>query len=47
MLKLDAETRDIPILTYTPDGEDPETEDESPEPFDSEIFAPRPAKRMN
>jgi len=47
MLKLDADTRFIPILTYTTEYEGQETDDEALEPSDSEIFAPRPALRMN
>jgi PleD family two-component response regulator len=47
MLKLDEETRDIPILTFTTEFEGQETKDESPEPSDTAIFAPAPALRMN
>lgn len=46
MLKIDAETRDIPILTYTTEF-DGEAEDETPEPSEAEIFAPAPVVRMN
>ena len=47
MLKLDPDTREIPILTYTtePDAED-DTE-EVAEPNESEIFAAKPAAWMN
>jgi PleD family two-component response regulator len=47
MLKLDGETRGIPVLTYTTeyDGEEPEEDRE--ESSDQEIFAPKPAVRMN
>src|SRR5215467_4144689 len=38
MLKLDAETRDIPVLTYTIERESDESEDEVAEPSESEIF---------
>lgn len=45
MLKLDAETRDIPVVTYTSAGADESAEDEDePEP---RMFSPRPALRMN
>jgi two-component system phosphate regulon response regulator PhoB len=47
MLKLDADTREIPVLTYTTEHETRETEEESPEPSDTEIFAPKPAAWMN
>jgi CheY-like chemotaxis protein len=47
MLKLDADTRDIPILTYTTEFEGQETQGDAPEPSDVEIFAPGPALRMN
>lgn len=48
MLKLDDETRDIPVLTYTTEyeGQDAEEEDDE-ELSDVEIFAPKPAMRMN
>ncbi len=47
MLKLDAETREIPILTYTTEY-DAEDEDEEPaEATDTEIFAAKPAVWMN
>jgi PleD family two-component response regulator len=48
MLKLDDETRDIPVLTYTTEyeGQDIEEEDDA-EPSDVELFAPKPAMRMN
>lgn len=47
MLKLDEETRDIPVLTYTTEYEGQETDEEAPEPSDSEIFVPKPAMWMN
>jgi CheY-like chemotaxis protein len=47
MLKIDDETRNIPILTYTADVEGSETEEESEETTDVEMFAPAPALRMN
>jgi PleD family two-component response regulator len=45
MLKLDAETRDIPVVTYT-SASDGDTEEEEEEP-DTPIFASRPALLMN
>jgi PleD family two-component response regulator len=48
MLKLDASTRDIPVLTYTADSDGQEAEEEVAEPSEIEMFAPRPAiVRMN
>jgi len=48
MLKLDEETRNIPILTYTADVEGQSTEDESEEDSsEAEIFAPTQVLRMN
>jgi PleD family two-component response regulator len=45
MLKLDAETRDIPVVTYTTtDEETAEEEEEEPE---SPMFSSRPALLMN
>jgi CheY-like chemotaxis protein len=45
MLKLDEETRKIPIVTYTTEYEGQESEDETPDTADPELemFAPRPA----
>ena len=34
MLKLDAETRNIPVLTYTTEGQGDDSDDEIPEPTD-------------
>lgn len=46
MLKLDAETRDIPVVTYTSAASDePEDEDEDEEP--APMFVTRPALLMN
>lgn len=46
MLKLDAETRTIPVMTYTiENGEQPE--DEEPEMESEEMFAPKPALQMH
>jgi CheY-like chemotaxis protein len=48
MLKLDPDTRHIPVLTHTTDGEDADEEDEVAETSEVEMFAPRPAIiRMN
>ncbi len=45
MLKLDSDTRDIPVVTYTSAGLDESDENEyEPEP---PMFAPRPALLMN
>jgi len=43
MLKLDEETRSIPVLTYTTEnGADEEDEEEDAEPSDTEIFVSKP-----
>ena len=48
MLKLDDETRDIPVLTYTTEYEGQENdEEEEAEPADPELFTTKPAMRMN
>ena len=47
MLKLDPETRGIPILTYTTEYDRQETEEEAGEPSDTEIFNAHPARPMN
>lgn len=47
MLKLDEETRDIPILTYTTEYDATESESEPAETTDTEMFAAKPAVRMN
>ena len=39
MLKLDADTRAIPVLTYTTDQELQESEEEASEPSESEMFS--------
>ena len=48
MLKLDAETRSIPVLTYTTEyeGQDADRE-ETAELSETEMFQPKPAMRMN
>ena len=47
MLKMDEETRAIPVLTYTTEYEGQETEDEVEEESEGENYAPRVALRMN
>ena len=47
MLKLDEETRDIPVLTYTTEYEGQELEADVPEPSDTAMFAPQPTMWMN
>lgn len=48
MLKLDDETRRIPVLTYTTEYEGQETEEEAPEASEIEMFVPvKPALPMN
>ena len=50
MLKLDPDTRDIPVLTYATAFESPGhdvADDADPEPIELEIFAAKPAVSMN
>jgi len=48
MLKLDEETRNIPILTYTADVEGQSTEEDAEdEESEAEIFASTQVLRMN
>jgi len=48
MLKLDEETRAIPVLTYTTEYEGQvAAEEEAAEPSETEMFAAKPAMRMN
>jgi CheY-like chemotaxis protein len=47
MLKLDGDTRGIPVLTYTTEYDGDEPEEDASEASDTEIFAPKPAVRMN
>jgi PleD family two-component response regulator len=47
MLKLDDETRGIPVLTYTTEYDGPEKEEEVPEMAGTEIFTAKPAVWMN
>lgn len=46
MLKLDPDTRRIPVLTHAAD-QDEEEDPEEREPADEELFAPHRALRMN
>jgi len=47
MLKLDGETKHIPVLTYTTEYEGQERDEEVAEPSDVEILTPKPAMQMN
>jgi len=48
MLKLDDDTRDIPVLTYTTEYDGQESDDEMPEPSEAEMFTTaKPAVWMN
>ena len=47
MLKLDPETRDIPVLTYTNELEESEPEEEPADSNGTEMFAPKQAIWMN
>ena len=47
MLKLDDDTRTIPVLTYTTEYDGEEPEEDARESSDQEIFAPKTAVRMN
>ena len=47
MLKLDADTRDIPVLTYATNNDGDEPDEEIAEPADTEMSAPKPAVWMN
>ena len=47
MLKLDADTRDIPVLTYTTEQVGQDAEEEPAEPSEAEIFTHRAAQLMN
>jgi CheY-like chemotaxis protein len=47
MLKLDADTKHIPVLTYTTEYDGQEQGEEVSEPSDVEILAPKPAMQMN
>src|SRR5262245_33823106 len=47
MLKLDEQTRDIPVLTYASEYDGQDSEEEVAEPSATEILATKPALRMN
>ena len=47
MLKLDDDTRRIPVLTYTTEYDALESDDELSEPSDEQAFTPKAAPRMN
>jgi PleD family two-component response regulator len=47
MLKLDHDTRTIPVLTYTTEYDGEDAEEDDAESSDEEMFAPKPAVRMN
>src|SRR6188474_789388 len=47
MLKLDDETRTIPVLTYTTEHAPDDEDEELPEPTDVEMFTPKTAVLMN
>jgi len=47
MLKLDADTRDIPVLTYATRIEGTPSEEERMEPTGNTMFAGNSAQRMN
>jgi len=47
MLKLDEQTREIPVLTYTTEYDGQESEEEAPELSGTEMFTAKPAVWMN
>jgi PleD family two-component response regulator len=47
MLKLDEVTRAIPVVTFTTEYDTELEDDDMPEPADTELFAQKPAARMN
>jgi CheY-like chemotaxis protein len=47
MLKLDGETRHIPVLTYTTGCEGQDAEEDPPDVSETVMFTPRPAELMN
>jgi CheY-like chemotaxis protein len=47
MLKLDEETRDIPLLTYATACDSPDMEEDPQEPLETEMFARKPMELMN
>jgi hypothetical protein len=46
-LKLDADTRRIPVLTYATEHDADEDQEDVTERTDAEMFAPKPAVWMN
>jgi CheY-like chemotaxis protein len=47
MLKLDEDTRNIPVLTYTTEYEGESADEDSQEPADGELFTPTPVLRTH
>lgn len=47
MLKLDDDTRGIPVVTYASEGDEEETEEPMADASETEIFVPKPAVWMN
>jgi CheY-like chemotaxis protein len=47
MLKLDGDTKHIPVLTYTTEYGNEEQDEEVAEPSDVEMLTPKPAMQMN
>lgn len=47
MLKLDDDTRKIPVLTYTTEGDGEEPEEDIAETAEPEMFGAKPVVRMN
>jgi len=47
MLKLDTETRLIPVLTYSAEYDGHDTDSDEPDPSETEILARSSAQRMN
>jgi CheY-like chemotaxis protein len=47
MLKLDPDTRDIPVVTYAAGCNGEESEEDAPEPAEPEIFTTKAAVQMN
>jgi PleD family two-component response regulator len=47
MLKLDEETRDIPVLTYTTEYDGPDADQDVREPSETGMFTLKPAMQMN
>jgi len=47
MLKLDEDTKHIPVITYTTESSGQEQDEEIAEPSDAEMLPPKPAVQMN